>query len=180
MTSLPSWNEHWEDYISAFLMIIILAMVAHKWLTNREPPRLTPEEENVPGLPFYTDPSLWRQLGFLTIILPSTVLVPLIFAGGTGIILSIIGCGLALAIFVGLGAQAAQEKWLSDDKLERQKNVIAARQKQQEQEEQDRRAAELRQLEEENARYAHLGLPDANPADITETARRLAEELRRS
>lgn len=167
-----------------YLVFGLLLFLFLQLIFSKKDTRLTPEEENVRGLSVFSKPSFFRLPFALVTVIAGTIFIPALIDQG-------LATGWALILYVALfygyfkimtagGIAKADEQWLMEDKIERQKNVIVAQQKQQAREEQDRRAAELRQLEEENARYAQIGIPDANPADVTETARRLAEELRRS
>jgi hypothetical protein len=153
---------------------VILVITLIKRLSDNEPPFLTPEEQAVSGLPFYTDPSQWRFVLFLLIILPGSIF-PFYLPDPFGYVVSFLIFVLASFAFKGFGAGEAEERWKLADKAERQKHVIAK------QTLEARQLDEQRKLDEEakeKAQYAPLHNP--TPEEITETARRVAEKLKKA
>jgi uncharacterized membrane protein YhaH (DUF805 family) len=127
MNASPEWYEHWRSSILVLLILFVLATFVYQRLTDRKRSGLTPQEELVSGLPFYTNPSFWRLLGFLIVIFSAKAFLPIISLDT--LFPNLIADAIALFVLLGFGARAAHDKWLSDDKLARQKRVVEAQRK---------------------------------------------------
>ena len=82
------------------------------------------------------------------------------------------------SLFKVLKSQAVLE-WQEAHKQAKRDSVVRARSEQAEAERQRQRADADRELREDNARYAPIGERTMSPSEISEAARRVAEELKR-
>jgi len=159
--------------VFGLLLIVLLQLIFAKKDT-----RLTPEEENVSGLSHFTDPRVYRGTLAMIIVIPGTIFIPALLKAGLsgfwGFVLYAILFYICFLIRTRLGGKNAEQVWLAEDKIERQKNVIEAQRKQQIRDEEER----ARKLAAENARYAAAPKRPLSPDEITEAARRVADELK--
>jgi hypothetical protein len=172
----PSWDKYWDLYVAAGCLILIILQLVHHKLTDRSPKRLTKEEEEVGGLPFYTEPSYWRLLLAMPIFVFGSIFIAAIFQSEPYWIHFLAYFpvfGFALLILVGLGIKEKQAAWERDDKLERQNKVAAAARSARE--EDDRR-----KFLQGEASFPDVSAtpPTSSPNDITNAAKALAAKLR--
>lgn len=148
---------------------------------------LSADEKNAKGLFFLSDPSFIRFLIFIPISFCGALLISV---GDPPIITRILAYGVlaavCYAVFFAFGGKESEEKWRLKDKAARANNVIASQQQQRIKDEQERleqlardEEERLRHLDEINASFAPFGDRTLSPDEITEHARRVAEELKR-
>lgn len=164
--------------LATYVFFFLIFAVVLSFIFKKPNDHLSPEEKTVSGLPIYTEPGFVRLPFTIALLMSGTIMIPMMIQAGLAIPFAIVlyaflfyACYLLLE---GFGKKEEHRQWLADDKIERQKNVALLQRERDELAEKQRAA----QLDEDNARYATTRECTFSPDEITEAARRVADELK--